>query len=282
MVSELFDRILESHILDDDAPFRDIHVDRRKDAVLGSKIQHTLLWGQLPENLDNVQISAQTIASQSVGGDFFDFIRYDNFHWDMMIGDVMGKGGIAALLGAGTKSEFFRTVGQVSYGCAAGVLPDIATIVNTVHSQICGKLIELSRFVTACYVRFNLEKMQIELVDCGHTKTVHYRHREKRCDFLKGEHSPLGFDPQEVYEKTTIDLGDGDILFFYSDGITEAVNTGGDMYGAERLARVIEANADLEPENLTRRVHQDLTDYALDGTVDDDLTYVTIKIGNRE
>ena len=277
-MGELFGQILESTVSDGGAPTRDECVEQRGDVVLGSKIQHTLLWGEVPKDLDGVQISALTLASQNVDGDFYDFVRYDNLHWDMLIGDVMGKGVPAALLGAGTKNEFFRTAGQVSYQCSAGELPDVAKIVNTVHSQICGKLIELARFVTTCYVRFDLEKMRVELVDCGHTKTIHYRHSTGSCDLLKGENSPLGFDPEEVYCKVTTDLGDGDLLFFYSDGVTEAANAGGDMYGVERLSRFIEANFDLEPEMLTRRIHQKVVDFSAGGEIFDDLTCVTVKI----
>ena len=278
-MSGLFEQILKSTVLDDAAFSRDNCIDPRRDVGgVESKIQHNLLWSKLPEDLEGVQISAQTFASQNVGGDFFDFIRYDNLHWDMLIGDVMGKGVPAALLGVGTKNEFFRTAGQVSYNCPAGELPDIAEIVNIVHSQICGKLIELGRFVTTCYVRFDLEKMRIEIVDCGHTKTVHYRYSEDKCDLLKGTNSPLGFDPKEVYNKTAADLGWGDLLFFYSDGLTEAVNTAGETYGVERLSEFIEKNCDLEPQMLTRRIHQDLTDFASDGEFADDLTYVIIKI----
>ena len=277
-MSELSGQILKPTVSDGGAPTRDGCVERRGDVVLGSKIQHTLLWGKLPPNLDGVQISAQTLASQHVDGDFYDFVRYDNLHWDMLIGDVMGKGVPAALLGAGTKSEFFRTIGQVSYHCPAEELPDIAKIVNTVHSQICGKLIELGRFVTACYVRFDLEKMHAEIVDCGHTETIHYRHSKGSCDLLKGENSPLGFDPQEVYTKMRTELDCGDLLFFYSDALTEAVNAKGDMYGVERLSRFVEENSGVEPETLTRRIHQDVLDFSVSGKIADDLTCVTVKI----
>lgn len=275
-MSKLFEQILKSGISD----VSHNGAGWREDvAVPGAKIQHTLLWGKLPKNLDNVRISALTLASQSVGGDFYDFVRYDNLHWDMLIGDVMGKGVPAAMLGAGTKSEFFRAAGQVSYHCSAGELPDITKIVNTVQSQICGKLIELDRFVTACYVRFDLKKMRVEIVDCGHTKTIHYRHSKGKCDLLKGQNSPLGFDPQEVYGKMAAELGCGDLLFFYSDGVTEAVNAKGDMYGVEKLSRFIEGNFKLEPETLARRVHQEVVNFSADGELADDLTYVTVKVG---
>ena len=278
-MSELFKQILKSSVLDDAALNRDNCIGWRKDVGgTESKTRHTLLWGQPPKNLDGVQISALGLASQHVGGDFFDFIRYDDLHWDMLIGDVMGKGVPAALLGARTKNEFFKAIAQVSYLCPSGVVPDMVQIVNTAHSLICGNLIELSRFVTACYVRFDLEKMLIELVNCGHTKTVHYRYSEGKCDLLKGENSPLGFDPHEIYGKTTINLECGDLLFFYSDGLTEAVNTEGEMFGVKRLSEFIEQNCDLEPETLTRRIHHDLTDFSAEGTLADDLTCVTVKI----
>jgi len=227
-----------------------------------------------------VQISAQTLASQHVDGDFYDFVRYDNLHWDMLIGDVMGKGVPAALLGAGTKNEFFRAIGQVSYHSPAGVLPDIAEIVNTVHSQTCSKLIELGRFVTMCYVRFDLEKMHAEIIDCGHTKTIHYRYSKGSCDLLKGENSPLGFDPQEIYDKMSTELGYGDLLFFYSDALTEAVNAQGDMYGVERLSKFIENiyDRDLEPETLSRRIHKEVVDFSVGGEIADDMTCVVVKI----
>ena len=86
---------------------------RRREVEIGARIQQTLLFGQLPTDLNGVEVAALTIPSQQIDGDFYDFFQHTRQCLDVIVGDVMGKGVPAALFGAAIKSHFLRALSQL-------------------------------------------------------------------------------------------------------------------------------------------------------------------------
>ena len=84
----------------------------QREVEIGAKIQQTLLLGQLPHDVEGARAAALTLPSQHVDGDFYDFFRHSAHCFDIMVGDVMGKGVAAALLGAALKSSFPRALSR--------------------------------------------------------------------------------------------------------------------------------------------------------------------------
>src|SRR5262249_23290824 len=150
--------------------------------------------------------------------------------FDIVVGDVMGKGVPAALLGAALKSALLRALGRRSVSSALGSLPEPQEIVTLVHNEVIRQFVSLGVFATLCYARFDLTQHRITLVDCGHTKTVHFRRRTGTCATLQGNNMPLGFSEQETYQQVAFSLAAGDTVLFYSDGITEARNAQGEFF----------------------------------------------------
>ncbi|HNB71554.1 MAG TPA: SpoIIE family protein phosphatase [Acidobacteriota bacterium] len=252
----------------------------RQEVEIGHTIQKTLLFGQPPSYFPGLQISALTIASQLIDGDFYDFLVNSPTCLDFTIGDVMGKGIPAALVGAALKNQILRSIHQlVLRDKHQAVLPGLDEILTLVHDLIVPNLIELERFVTIHYGRFDLASQQFSFVDCGHTRTVHFRRETGTCHFLAGDNVPLGFLKHEVYETTTVSFQPGDIFCFYSDGITETRSQEGELFGEDRLAAIIQTQADFPPKVILRLVHHQLLSFAESETFGDDLTCVLIKIG---
>ncbi len=253
---------------------------RQREAETGAKIQQTLLLGQPPRDLPGARVTALTIPSQQIDGDFYDFFRHSDHCLDVVVGDVMGKGVPAALLGAAIKSHFLRALSQLSASLDQGKLPEPEEIVTVVHTDVTRQFIGLESFVTLCYARFDLESRQVAFVDCGHTKTVHFQYRRGTCETLRSRNIPLGFSEREIYQQVAVPFEAGDMFFFYSDGVTEAKNETGEFFGEDRLLELIRAHGGLAPEALIDKVRSAVVAFAQAETFADDVTCVAVKIAD--
>jgi sigma-B regulation protein RsbU (phosphoserine phosphatase) len=255
---------------------------REQEVEIGFKIQQTLLLDQPPRDVPGVRVAALTIPSQRIDGDFYDFFKHRDDCLDVIVGDVMGKGIPAALLGAATKSHFLQALSRLISLSEPGTLPEPKDIVTLAHSEVARQLIELESFVTVCYARFDLEKRTVDFVDCGHTTTIHFRAKTGTCAMLQGQNLPLGVSEREIHEQIHVALDSGDVLLFYSDGLTETRNGAGELFGIERLAECVRINGRLEPEELVDRIRQAAVAFSNSETFGDDLTCVAVRIEDRE
>jgi PAS domain S-box-containing protein len=255
---------------------------REQEVEIGFKIQQTLLLDQPPRDVPGVHVAALTIPSQRIDGDFYDFFKHRDDCLDVIVGDVMGKGIPAALLGAATKSHFLQALSRLISLSPPGTLPEPKDIVTLAHSEVARQLIELESFVTVCYARFDLENRTVDFVDCGHTATIHFRANTGTCATLQGENLPLGVREHEIHEQVRVPLHAGDVLLFYSDGLTETRNGAGELFGIERLAECVRVNGRLEPEALIDQIRQAAVAFSNSETFGDDLTCVAVRIEDRE
>lgn len=254
---------------------------RQQEINIGFEIQNRLLLGRPPVGLSGAKVAALSLPSQQIDGDFYDFVKYDSEHFDLMLGDVMGKGVSAALLGAATKTQLLRAIGNLVCSTNLATLPTPEEIIDFIHEEMCEKLMTLNSFATLCLARFALDKNRMDLVDAGHTETIHYNHRTGTCNLLKSQNLPLGFDLAEKYEQISVHFEPGDIMLFYSDGLVEATNTNGERFGTDRVARFVQTHASLEPSQLIKELYGELIAFATSVTFRDDLTYVAVKIEPR-
>jgi PAS domain S-box-containing protein len=251
---------------------------REQEVEIGFKIQQTLLLDQPPRDVPGVRVAALTIPSQRIDGDFYDFFKHRDDCLDVIVGDVMGKGIPAALLGAATKSHFLQALSRLISLAAPGTLPEPKDIVTLAHSEVARQLIELESFVTLCYARFDLRNRWVDFVDCGHTTTIHFQASTGTCALLQGENLPLGVSEGEIYDQIRVPLHPQDVLLFYSDGLTETRNSARELFGIERLAECLRTHGRLEPEALIERIHQTAVLFSDSETFGDDLTCVAVKI----
>jgi len=251
---------------------------REDEAIVASKIQQTLLLGQPPDDFKGIQIERLTIASQKIDGDFYDFFKVNEYSLDVVVGDVMGKGIPAALLGAATKNHFLRTLYELTHLYHDKKIPEPAEIVSLVQKKMIGRLEELENFLTLCYARFDMSEYQMSYVDCGHMRTIHYHKNTDQCSLLQGVNMPIGFPETEEFKQMTYSFHPGDIFFFYSDGLTEARNMSGDFYGEERLINAVRIYAASKPREIISRIWEKIVDFSNSKTFSDDFTCVVLKI----
>lgn len=252
----------------------------RHDIDIASRIQQTLLLGRPTVDLKKVRAAALTIPSWQIDGDFYDFFAHDQT-LDVVIGDVMGKGISAALLGAATKNHFLRATNYL-LSSNPSRLPEPREVLTIVNAELVKQLIGLESFVTLCYARFDLNAQKLELIDCGHTRTIHSRGRAGTYALLQGDNTPLGFSQAEDYAQLSVPIAPGDVFFFYSDGVTETRNRAGEQFGERRLAELVHAHNGLGPKELIDRARREITAFSRSRTFVDDLTCVAVKIQDME
>ncbi len=256
-----------------------IESERLKQEVeIGSRIQRTLLLGQPPSQVKGLEIAALTLPSRQVNGDFYDFIRHRDDCVDVIIGDVMGKGVPAALLGAATKNQFLRALSNLLTSSIHGETPDPERIVTRLHQTMTAQLIQFESFTTLCLARFDTARRRMSFVDCGHTRTIHFCKRDGFCRFLQGENVPLGFSEREVYKQQIVTFEPGDVFLFYSDGVTEARADTGDMFGEDLLAKFLQTNNLLDTSELIQVLRRELVAFSGADTFADDLSCIAVKI----
>ncbi len=226
------------------------------------EIQHTLLPKELPV-LSGWQVAAYYQPARAVGGDFYDFLTFDDGRLGLVIGDVTDKGVPAALVMATTRS-ILRSTAQalVSPGKALGQANDL----------LCPD-IPPKMFVTCLYAILDPATGRLQYANAGHD--LPYRHHKGASAELRATGMPLGLMPGMSYEEKETVLEPGERVLFYSDGLVEAHSPTREMFGFPRLmALLAEQGAASEVIDLLLKNLADFT--GPDWEQEDDVTLVTL------
>ncbi len=257
---------------------------REYEIEVGARIQQSLLLGRPPVQTPGIVIDTFTLPSQKIDGDFIDFFNDSIMETsDFLLGDVMGKGVPAALMGAAARSEIMKAhclSGTNSESGHRSGTDSPASILSLASTNLAGELQKLKSFVTLVYGRLKNQGRILEFVDCGHTSMIHYDAAAESCWRLKGADMPLGFSAAQNFTSYMADLGPEDIIFAYSDGITEAVNSENELFGEERLMLLIRASHNLSPGDLLNKIKQ-ITFAYCGGNFRDDITCIALKVQDQ-
>ena len=228
------------------------------------RIQHALLPKDLPE-LEGWEIARHYQPAREVGGDFYDFLRLEDSRVGLVIGDVSGKGIAAALVMANTQSVL-RAVAQRE-GITPGRVLEEA-------NEVLYAYIPPTMFITCLYAILDPESGGLVYANAGHD--LPYLHRNSEAEELRARGMPLGLMPGMDYEEKEVTLEAGDSALFYSDGLVEAHNPKGEMFGFPRL-RALVAEYGEEP-SLEETLLEELYSFVGEGwEQEDDITLLTLK-----
>lgn len=248
----------------------------QQEIVIAGEIQQTLLLEAVPSNLVGVEIAAVSVPSQGVDGDFIDFFRFSESKVDVIVGDVMGKGVHAALVGAGARNKLSRLMWSLSRGAVSD--PEPVVVMQALSTELEDQLGQLCKFITMIYARFDLEKKKLTYVDAGHMPTLWYSNDQSAWVSLKGNNFPVGIPASRPVEQLELTFKPGDSFIFYSDGLLEGRNSAGEMYGDQRLlekaSRLPNGSAS---DNLNLLV-EDFKKFVGHDQYGDDLTVVLVRI----
>ena len=244
----------------------------RQSLYLAQEVQQTLL-PRKPPQIEGLDIAASIVYCDETGGDFYDFLdtaetRPGSF--TLAIGDVSGHGIPSALMMA-TGRAFLRQ---------RSVLPGAAAeIVSDVNRQITGDFGESGGFMTLFYLTIDLADKRLYWVRAGHDPAIFYDPQTDTFEALRGAGMALGVDIHGRYEQfQKTDLKQGQVIVLGSDGLWEARNTGGKMFGKEPVHQIIRQSPDATAREMLSACFNTFNLFLEDRAPEDDVTLVVIKI----
>ena len=231
-------------------------------------IQHSLLppiSDRFPGR-EEIGLAASMNAAKEVGGDFYDFFFIDRDHMAVVIADVSGKGIPAALFMANAK--------QTLQNCIRDI-PNFSEAVSTANNSLCENN-EMEMFVTAWIGILDIPTGQVEYICAGHNPPVLIS--GSRAVFVKGRSGIVLAGMEEFcYVKQTVQMKPGDMLYLYTDGVTEAEDTGHGLYGEDRLLSCLQGGGDLSADDVLRRVREDVDRHVKGADQFDDMTMLCLQ-----
>ena len=225
-------------------------------------IQQSLLPKEVP-TYPRWQLTPYYQPAREVGGDFYDFLPFENGQLGIVIGDVSGKGVPAALVMANTHT-MIRTAAQ------GGISPGKA--LTQVNSLLCDE-IPPNMFVTCFYALLDTTTGRLSYANAGHN-LPYCRHCEEVHE-LRATGMPLGLMPESSYEEHEVTLTPGDNILFYTDGLVEAHNSQREMFDRSRLSTIMNTYPDSPP--LIESLLNALTSFTGESAEpEDDITLVEL------
>ncbi len=238
-----------------------------KELIIAHKIQQSFLPKSYP-NVPFLEFAARCMPAKHIGGDMYDFVELGDDKIGIVIGDVSGKGVPAALYMARAVSEF-RTRSRMT--------EDVASTLSALNDSFAGEGMEKS-FITMQYVMIDLKSRNVVFSNGGHNTILHYvkrNHAVEELDTSAG--MPIGIMEGAEFEIKEISFEKGDILFLYTDGISEAMNKRRKEFGVQRVKEIVLRNSEASASEVLSRVLDEISVFSRGAPQHDDMTLIIIK-----
>jgi len=244
-------------------------IEQRKkteqELALAEETQRSLLPQALPQT-QNFRIVASSKPTRYVGGDFYDFLEMENGRIIGVLADVSGKGISASLLSS-------MLLGCLQMQLRAGVSP--AESINRLNRFLCEKS-SASRFVTVFLFTLDAEGNGL-FISAGHNPSYLFRSASGEIEELGSNNMIVGAFSFASYQTSPLHLDKGDVLFVYSDGLTEAENRSGEMFGEDRVKEMIRSHVPTGIERLEKELLETVQDFTIGRTQSDDITIMIVE-----
>ena len=250
--------------------------EERIDAELAfaKAIQHAALPSVFPPYPDRkeFEIFATMHTAKEVGGDFYDFYFVDDENLAFLMADVSGKG-IPAAMFMMTAKTFIK-----SYAESGVSVEEVFTYAN---AKLCEGN-DAGMFVTAWLGILNTKTGKVLFANAGHNPPL-VKHADGTYEYLKSRAGFVLAGMEGVrYRKNELDLAPGDAIYLYTDGVTEATNLSEELYGEERLQKVLDIYKDATPETICAEVKIDVDKFVGEAPQFDDITMLAIRYKGTE
>ena len=243
---------------------------------VATNIQISMLPRDFDFNRDDFEIYATMNAAKEVGGDFYDFYLLDEKHLVITIADVSGKGVPAALFMANSKTilkNFAMTMSSPD---------DFAAVMALANNQLCQGNDEMM-FVTVFMGMLDLETGRFIYVNGGHNPPMVYHKATDKFEYMEVKQNiVLGMMDGMDFEQQEIQLESGDMLYLYTDGVTEAMDIDNNQYGEERLSECLnKVNKKAALSEILQNVRDDLSKHVGEAEQSDDITMLGLRYHNK-
>ncbi|MGI4755706.1 MAG: SpoIIE family protein phosphatase [Janthinobacterium lividum] len=240
-----------------------------RDLQMAREVQIRLL-PPLPPPMPNAEFAARFLPARSIGGDVYDFIPYGDGRLAIALGDVSGKAAPAALYAA-LVSGILRSLAAQHLSPAA--------MLAALNQQLQERKLD-SQYVTMLFAVWNDAQRTLSIANAGSVQPmlVSQTGEGGKARVIKAEGFPLGLFPDVEYEEFTLSTQPGDLLVFFSDGIVDADNVEGDMFGDERLCATLERLQNPDADSAVHRVLEAVAAFQGGKEHFDDETLVVLRV----
>lgn len=236
---------------------------------LAAEVQRRMIPAYSPQT-DRYQFGCDYQPSQELGGDFYDFIRFDNGDIGAVVADVVGKGVPASLMMASARSTLRSNARRVT---------DMGEIIKSVNRRLFHDTLP-GEFATAFYVELAADGRLLKYCNAGHEPMLLLR--GGRIRELDAGGLALGIDPNETYATAEEALEPGDLMLMFTDGLLEARNFDGEAYGRARIHESFlrQASAEDAPpvDVIAKQIFWDMRRFVGFAPVEDDVTLVVVRV----
>jgi transposase len=239
---------------------------------LAQGIQQTLLPKKVPET-EGFDIAARYNAAMEVGGDYYDFFHADDHTVGIVVGDMSGKG---------IGGAFMMSIVRTALRLEARGNKNASEVLTRLNSTLDGEF-RKGMYITLFYVVLDSRKRVINYASAGHTPMVLYRAETDSLYRLNPRGFPIGLNlgDGKVFKKSMVNerisLSKGDLLFIYTDGITEAMNAERMEFGEARLMETIKKYKDLGVDEFADKLGDEVRTFTRGHLQNDDITFIVIK-----
>jgi len=236
-----------------------------RDLALARELQMRLLPQTLPK-LPNLELAAKFVPARAIGGDLYDFIPYSLSRLGIVIGDVSGKGAPAAIYAA-LVSGILRS--------HAPIEPGPAEMLRAVNLSLAERRIE-AQFVSLIYAVWDDAHRTLLVANSGLPRPIHVHAGKNHVVEATG--LPLGLFDDANYDEFRFKMKPGDVFVFFSDGILDARNRHGEMFGRGRVEKLIEECGGRSADCVVDILFKAVAEHSAGVETFDDQTVVAIKV----
>ncbi|MBV9181460.1 MAG: SpoIIE family protein phosphatase, partial [Acidobacteria bacterium] len=235
------------------------------DLAMARELQFRLLPPAVPK-LANLDIAAQFSPARAIGGDLYDFLGYSQSRTALVVGDISGKGAPAAIYAA-LVSGILRS--------HAAMEPGPAEMLAAVNYSLAERRID-GQFVSLIYAVWDDQNQTLQVANSGLPRPVYCHQGETQMIEVTG--LPLGLFDEADYDEFSFRAEPEDLFVFFSDGILDATNKRGELFGRSRVEKIIADCHEGSPESIVKSVFRAAADHASGVETFDDQTVVAIKV----
>ena len=235
---------------------------------IAAQIQQSLLpksWPQIP----GLELAGKCVSAANVGGDYYDFLVDDDNRLTMLIADASGHSVGSALMMVTARS-------RLRYEIALG--KPLRRIVSDTNRAMFDDLSQAEMFLSMFCARFDPVSRQFSFVNGGHNFPMVRRASTRDVITLDTDGLILGVLEDVVFEEKSIVLDPGDIVLLYTDGVVEARTPHGELFGEDRLKRILIRHDWRSPEDLTNHIYQAIYQYTENAAQQDDITLLILQV----
>ena len=236
-----------------------------RDLSLARELQFRLLPHALPK-LQNLEVAAKFLPARAIGGDLYDFVSYSLSRMALVVGDVSGKGAPAAIYAA-LVSGILRS--------HAPIEPGPAEMLSAVNFSLGERRID-AQFVSLIYAVWDDPSRTLTVANSGLPRPI-YCH-DGKIEVIEATGLPLGLFDEADYDEFTFHAKPGDVFVFFSDGILDARNKAGDLFGRTRVEKLVTGCETQTADCIVDSIFKAVTRHAAGVETFDDQTVVAIKV----